>query len=341
MQSHDQPPQNSHRGPEITRRDFLLGLTGAVAVFNTTETLDNTIAERRWPDRPMAITPVEYLTGQEAPHSEVVVFGGYGQSDSINAAKELYLESDRTRRVMSTEYPNHDAEIAELAEPFLDHCRTYDVKELHLVGVSMGLHTMMLIMKYLHATYPDAELPVLRSITAYSSPANISDVKRLKAAKFIYWFNNLLKNRFMVSKKAGYSMFDGEGDARKVLTGDLRHIFGDSLRQTLNDTSPALGQRGLRELMSLDFETDWHQFEGIIGPHTKFTYVQSSGGDATIETATAFAKLSAATQKLGVSDIRLVTTKEEGHADTAPSARALAREGLLAFSEYDTLPEPA
>ena len=76
--------------------------------------------------------------------TEWLVFGGYGQKYSTNAAQELFNALGEKEVVASVKYPNQGFTIEELANYVHSYMRERGMSKLNVAGVSLGTPTALM-----------------------------------------------------------------------------------------------------------------------------------------------------------------------------------------------------
>lgn len=330
------------RERRLSRRTFLLGSFGLGVAAYQLRIMDEVFSEIRWPPTPMKINLVNGCEGLPTEDEEWLVFGGFGQQDSKNAGAELFGALDEKKVVSTVVYPSDYFDIAELAVPVAEYIKSRRMKKLNLVGVSMGLPTALMVLRYIAQNpqllaeeddgsdicKPPIPLPEIGYVAAYSSPADLDDAMQGELARPVTTWGKKLRIPTDIAAKFAYSLIDGNGDKLKALNivnqKQWQKHLSDSLSQTYNKTPPRMTWSQLKLLHTFNFEEQWQDWRDIIGEQTKFGYVATDNEDYTVR-KTAFGKYDNGFKKLNVKTIDLLSSGNSDHAETAPSAVAIGQ----------------
>jgi hypothetical protein len=326
----------------FSRRQFLkavgAALLGTVIAAPYVDKIDKILSHERWPADEIEIIPAIGSETLDKGGEEWLVFGGFGQKYSINAAQELYNAIGQNQVVSSLKYPNQGFTIDELADQVGCYISNRQMKALNIVGVSMGLPTALMTLRTVQRqfvaadannAYQDGErhLPTINYLAAYSSPADLRDAIDGDLAPWIDKLSRLTGYEPGVIAKFVFSATDGQGDVERllnVLNRDqwYRHMR-NSIEQTFNECPPQLVMSQIQVISSYNVESQWHDLQGVVSPvSTKFVYCSPSNYDRTVDNATAIRKYQSALTQLSV-PTTILDTGPSGHANTYASAAAL------------------
>lgn len=317
----------------ISRRDVLKGIgytTLAAAIsFKYVDAVDKIIAHERWPADEAEVIAAAGSETIPTGGEEWLVFGGFGQKYSVNAAQELFNAIGRQQVVASVKYPNQGFAIDDIALLMRRHIEERNMKALNIVGVSMGLPTALMALRILQQQSTDnqAPLPDINYLAAYSSPADLHDAIDGDLAPWIDSLSRRSRYEPGVIAKFLYSATDGSGDFTRffnVLNQKqwIGHI-ATSLEQTFNDCPPRLVLSQIQVISSYNVERQWQELRGLVTPYnTKFVYCAPSNYDKTVDNSTAIRKYQSALTNLAV-PTTILDTGPSGHANTYASAAAL------------------
>ncbi len=319
--------------PHLSRRDVLKAIGFAtlagVSSIKYIDTIDKHIAHERWPaDRAEVVAAIG---SEDIPQGgeEWLVFGGFGQKYSINAAQELFNAIGRRQVVASVTYPNQGFAIDDIAQLTQHHIEERKMKAINIVGVSMGLPTALMALRTLQqqSTISKSPLPDIKYLAAYSSPADLHDAIDGDLAPWISTLSQRSHYEPGVIAKFLYSTTDGSGDFSRLLNvlnqkQWLGHI-ATSIEQTFNDCPPRLVLSQIQIMSSYNVEKQWQELRGLVSPYnTQFVYCAPSNDDRTVNNGTAIRKYKSALTNLAV-PTTILDTGPSGHANTYASAAAL------------------
>lgn len=329
---------HANQHPGLSRRSFLklagtatVGLVAAKKLYAA----DQLLAYLEWPP-----DSTEFLMayGNESiplAGEEWVVFGGFGQKYSVNAAQELFNAIGREQAVSSIKYQNQGFTIDELAQSFERHIAQRKMESLNIVGVSMGLPTAIMalhkvIERHEQGLGPISKMPSINYLAAYSSPADWQDAMDGNMATVIASVSDKLQIPPAVIAKFLYSSFDGDGDPQRALNFlspiQLRdHIF-DSIRQTFNGTPPRLVLSQIQIISEFNLIREQEGIKKLLVPgKTKFIYCMPTNNiDTTVNNKGAIEKYSSQLAIYNISTT-VLETGPVGHANTYASAAAMGK----------------
>ena len=319
--------QASH---QLSRRELLMWLgAGIVMAAKTVHRLDQRVARERWPNDEPEILPTYGAEDIPKGGEEWLVFGGFGQKYSVNAAQELFNAIDRRQVVSSVKYPNQGFTIDDIADLMGRYIQDRGMSVINIVGVSMGLPTALMALRRLQLTSMQntTSLPNINYLAAYSSPADLRDAIDGDLAPWIDRASRITRYEPAVIAKFLYSATDGPGDFSRFINfldqkQWPRHIE-TSLDQTFNDCPPRMVLSQIQLISSFNVETQWEDLRGLVTPSTtKFIYCSPSNYDRTVNNDAAIQKYKNALQRLSV-PTTILDTGPSGHANTFASAVAI------------------
>lgn len=319
--------------PQLSRRDILKGIGYAtlagVVSLKYVDAIDKIIAHERWPADEAEV--IAAIGSESIPKGgdEWLVFGGFGQKYSVNAAQELFNAIGRQQVVASVKYPNQGFAIDDIAQLIQRHITERKMKAINIVGVSMGLPTALMALRTLQQQSTDSNsiLPDINYLAAYSSPADLHDAIDGDLAPWIDSLSQRSRYEPGVIAKFLYSAIDGSGDFGRFLNilnqkQWLGHI-ATSIEQTFNDCPPRLVLSQIQVMSSYNVEKQWQELRGLVTPYnTQFVYCAPSNYDRTVDNGTAIRKYQSALTNLAV-PTTVLDTGPSGHANTYASATAL------------------
>lgn len=321
------------RQPGMSRRDLLKRLAytavGVAVVGPCVQRIDSIATHERWPDDDFMIIPSEGSETLANGGEEWLVFGGFGQKYSVNAAQELFSAIGQRQVVASIMYPNQGFTIEELGACIEEYVQARHMSTLNIVGVSMGLPTALMALTTLRAGAKPTSLPKINYLAAYSSPADVRDAIDGDLAQLVSDLGKYTDHMPVIPPKFIYSLLDGDGDVQRFLNIQdnaqwVQHIR-DSIKQTMNDCSPELALSQIKIISAFNVEEQWQSLRNIVSPgNTKFIYCAPSGGDDTVDNTNAANKYRDALTRLSV-PTTVLDTGLSGHANTVASAQVLGR----------------
>lgn len=343
------PPANEleTKRPKLWRQKIgkRLGavLFASAALAQPVSMLDSLITAERYPADSVEI--IQAAGSEKIPKggTEWLVFGGYGQKYSTNAAQELFNAMGSNQVVASVKYPNQEFTIEDLADYVAAYIKERGMSTLNVAGVSMGtpiaLMTLSHIEKHTESPYPlyqnaafvgagldQRKLPKIGYWAAYSSPADYEDASQGALAEKIVTISEKLNYSPGMLGKFVASTVDGEGDALRTL--NIRDTVGwlgqmqDSLSQTFNDTPPKMTASLMKFIVKSKEENRWEDWHDLFSADSYFIYVTPNGTDSVVDTSAAYKRYQVGLQHYDVAT-SFIKANEPGHANTGASASAV------------------
>lgn len=336
------PPEGEPPAPDgMPRRDFLwkmpLALASGLFVLRNGNIVDQAIGRAEWP--PDAIEIIPAYGSEDMPKSgeEWLVFGGFGQKYSTNAAQELFYAIGNEQPVSSIKYANQGFTIDDLAQSLEKHIVERNITSLNIAGVSMGMPIALMTLRRVWergqaGIGPVKELPTINYLAAYSSPADWHDALDSDMVNVIATLSEKLPSyEPAVAAKLLYSSFDGDGDALRTLNilkpKQFLRQLRNTLHQTFNGTSPQMALAQIILLSQFNLEAEWQALldaqGGIVPGKTQFAYCSPTNYiDPTVDNVSSIEKYKKRANKSGVTTT-VLDTGPVGHANTIGSAIAL------------------
>ncbi len=277
--------------------------------------------------------------------TEWLVFGGYGQKYSTNAAQELFNALGSKEVVASVKYPNQGFTIDELATYVHAYMKQRGMSKLNVAGVSLGTPTALMTLGYIqeHANNPLAQyqdiafsprglalrkLPEIGYFIAYSSPADVQDASQGYIAQTIVSRIKGTGYAPGMIDKLIVSGFDGEGDGLKSINilnpAEWLKQQHNNLEETFNDTPTLMVLSQMEIAAEFNVDEQWEKWRLVLSPDSYFGYFYPSKADPTVNDAGAYRKYEVALKHLDV-PTAYVPTGEPGHANTVATASAASK----------------
>jgi hypothetical protein len=259
---------------------------------------------------------------------EWLVFGGLGQLDSRNAAREFYDAQGKNQAVSSVRYATGGINADTMATGLSQYIKERNIKRLSVVGVSMGLPTFLVGWSELQrraaasSSQEQFALPRIERMAAYSSPFDMEDAWNGELAHIVAasGYKGGLLGKF------AYSLVDGPGDVRRLLASrnleQLRGHIARSWSQTTDGGPPEFFVSQLALLVNAHLATQWKVIKHTFMPGAHFVYCLPSDLDTVVRDDSAVHKYASSLRTLDI-DNRTIVVPHGGHANTLLSARAL------------------
>lgn len=237
----DYPPAPLPPPENVTRRDLLKWFAATATGMALFSPKGERLAEDvLWGNTPQKIGPAHGSESIRTGDPEWLVLPGFGQSDTRNAADELFVSLNRQQAVHWVQYSSKGIALPSLGSMISTYLDNRNIRELNVVGVSMGLPIDFSVMPYIKLS---------RSVhlgikAGYSSPYDITDAFHGSTIKRVITISQKLKHQPGLLDKLLYSAVDGPGDWQKSLNiFDTDQWFAQGLQtltQTFNPASPLL-----------------------------------------------------------------------------------------------------
>lgn len=356
------PPPQDHEleRPRLKKRHKIAKTIGAMVaaaavIAPPLHVVDTIVTAEIYPADAVEVIPVAGADKLAKGGTEWLVFGGYGQKYSTNAAQELFNALGSKQVVASIEYPNQEFSIADLANKVNNYINSRGMSKLNVVGISMGTPTALMTLSYIkeHARQPytayknqsisqntkPRNLPEIGYFAAYSSPADVQDAYK----------GSLAKDVVDVTERTGYkpgliikgilASFDGEGDWYRSLnffnTKQWYRQIADNFGEMFNGVSPAMAWSQLKILNDFNTQAQFEQYRDVFSRSSSFIYISPDRADPVVDNSSAYHKYQIAVRKIDV-PITRIHTNEPGHANTGAAASALGN--LITASALTGLP---
>ena len=319
-----------------------LMLSSAILV-QPLSTVDRVITAERYQADDIEILPAAGVENIPKGGTEWLVFGGYGQKYSTNAAQELFNALGGTQVVASIKYPNQEFNIDDLADVVADYIQTRGMDKLNIAGVSMGTPIALMTLSRIQETllsqtnmsqdivFNKSEttlqtLPELGYFAAYSSPADVKDAYQGSIAETIVGFAGDSDYKPGIFIKGLLASIDGDGDLQRTVnildTDNWVPQILDNLGQMINSTPPEMVWSHMEFVNAFNATEQAESFQKLFNKNSYFVYISPNGNDDTVDNNGAYKKYQVVMQKIAVPSIFL-KTNEPGHANTGASAAAL------------------
>ncbi len=306
------------------------------------------LTEELWQPEDARIDPAVGAENFEPGGERWLVFGGFGQQHSHNAANELFNAMGKTQPVDSISYPSHDFDADTLSPVIRRYITAHKISKLNIVGVSMGLPIALMSLRSIEQQKVRAAksersiagllLPDIGYMAGYSSPADMTDAFAAQGelTNLVETFAKKINYEPGACGKFIYSLVDGPGDTEKLedisnIPQWERHLY-DSFNETTNGCPPAMAWAQLVNfLQPFNFESQSSDYQTILGPNLQFIYVSPTNSDNIVDDSNAIQRYKGGLKTLGINRVHQLSSGDVGHANTIASAIAMGKY-LLATS---------